>query len=196
MSMQPLTDPAIPPDPQLQVLLGWFLIALALTLAIWMALRIHDKLDARSWPKASAKVVKSEMYKRDGRSTSWCIKMAYRYQVDGRQYESARSATSRMTNTACDPSRAAIQARFEQRQPGARITIRHHPRDPGRAIAHVDGLDFPDFFFPAAALSVFVAGVHSIRHGAGLRAAQALLAADRRARMRRAARLHSMKETS
>ena len=195
MNAQPSTEPAIPPDPQFQVLLGWFMIALALPLAIWMALRIHDKLDAPSWPRVSAEVVRSDMYKRGGRSTDWCIKMAYRYEVDGRQFESARSVTSRMTDAGCDPSRAVIQARFEQRQPGDRITIRHHPRQPERAIAYVDGLDFPDYFFPAVALSVFAAGVHSIRHGARLRVEQALLAADRRARMRRAARLHTMKET-
>ena len=194
MSTPPRTEPAIPHDPQFQVLVGWFMIALALPLAIWMALRIHDKFDARSWPKASAEVTRSELYKRGGRSTSWCIKMAYRYEVDGQRFESTRSATSRMTDAACDPSRAVIQARFENRQPGDRITIRHHPRKPERAIAYVDGLDFPDFFFPAVALSTFAAGVHSIRYGARLRVEQALLAADRRARMRRAAREQNMKE--
>jgi hypothetical protein len=154
MSTQPSTEPAIPHDPQFQVLLGWFLIVLAVPLAIWMALRIHDKFDARSWPKASAVVVKSELYERRGKSRGWCIKMAYRYEVDGQQFESTRSATSLMTEFTCDPSLVVIQARFEQRQPGDRITIRHHPREPARAIAYVDGLDFADFFFPAVALSV------------------------------------------
>lgn len=193
MRTQPSTEPAIPHDPQFQVLLGWFLIVLAAPLAIWMALRIHDKFDARSWPKASAVVVKSELYERRGKSRDWCIKMAYRYEVGGQQFESSRSATSLMTESACDPSRAVIQARFEQRQPGDRITIRHHPRDPARAIAYVDGLDIVDFLFPAVALSVFAAGVHSIRYGARLRLEQAALAAARRARMARAEREFFMK---
>lgn len=186
--MQPSTEPAIPHDPQFQALLGWFLIVLAVPLAIWMALRIHDKFDARSWPKASAEVVESALYERHGKSPGWCIKMAYRYEVDGQQFVSRRSATSLMTEAACDPSRAVIEARFEKRQPGDRITIRHHPREPGRAIAYVDGLDSADFFFPAFALGMFAAGVGSIRYGARLRVEQAALAAERRARMERAER--------
>jgi len=196
MSTQPSTEPTIPHDPQLQVLLGWFLIALAVPLAIWVALRIYDKFDARSWPKASAEVVESELYERRGKSRDWCIKMAYRYEVDGQQFVSRRSATSLLTEAACDPSRAVIQARFEKRQPGDRITIRHHPREPGRAIAYVDGLDFADFFFPAVALSAFAAGVGSIRYGARLRVEQAALAADRRARMERAEREFTMRKSS
>lgn len=195
MSTHSSTEPAIPHDPQFQVLVGWFLIALAVPLAIWMALRIHDKFDARSWPKASAVVVKSELYERHGKSRDWCIKMAYRYEVDGQQFESSRSATSLMSEAGCDPSRTVIQARFEKRQPGDRITIRHHPRDPGRAIAYVDGLDIFDFFFPAVALSVFAAGVHSIRYGARLRLEQAALAAERRGRMARAEREFFMKNS-
>lgn len=195
MSTQSSTEPAIPHDPQFQVLLGWFLIVLAAPLAIWMALRIHDKLDARSWPKAGAVVVESELYQRHGKSSGWCIKMAYRYEVDGRQFVSSRSATSRMTEAACDPSRAVIQARFEKRQPGHRITIRHHPREPGRAIAYVDGLDSADFFFPAFALGMFAAGVGSIRYGARLRVEQAALAAERRERMARAEREFFMKNS-
>ncbi|MET0207845.1 MAG: DUF3592 domain-containing protein [Burkholderiaceae bacterium] len=196
MSTQPSTEPAIPHDPQFQVLLGWFLIALAVPLAIWMALRIHDKFDARSWPKASAVVVKSELYERRGKSRDWCIKMAYRYEVDGQQYVSSRSATSLMTESACDPSRPVIQARFEKRQPGDRITIRHHPRQPGRAIAYVDGLDFVDFFFPAVALGVFAAGVGLIRYGARLRVEQAALAAGRRERMACAEREFTLRKSS
>jgi len=188
MSTQPSTEPAIPHDPQFQVLFCWFLILLAVPLALWMALRIHDKFDARSWPKASAEVVESSLYHRGGKRPGWCIKMAYRYQVDGRQFVSSRSATSRMTDAGCDPSRAVIQARFENRQPGDRITIRHHPRNPGRAIAYVDGLDDADFFLSAFALGMFAAGVLSIRYGARLRVEQALLAAERRARMERAER--------
>ena len=195
MNTQPSAEPAIPHDPQFQVLLGWFLIVLAVPLALWMALRIHDKFDARSWPKASAEVVESSLYHRGGKRPDWCIKMAYRYEVDGRQFVSSRSATSRMTDAGCDPSRAVIQARFENRQPGQRITIRHHPRQPERAIAYVDGLDFPDFFFPAVALSVFATGVYSIRYGARLRVEQALLAAERRARMERAERDFYMKNS-
>lgn len=195
MSTQPSTEPAIPHDPQFQVLVGWFLIVLVAPLAIWTGLRIYDKFDARSWPTASAEVVKSELYERRGKSRGWCIKMAYRYEVDGQQFVSNRSATSRMTDAACDPSRAVIQARFEKRQPGDRITIRHHPRDPGRAIAYVDGLDFADFFFPAVALSFFAAGVNSIRYGARLRVEQAALAAERRARMASAEREFFMKNS-
>ncbi|AWL06820.1 DUF3592 domain-containing protein [Massilia oculi] len=195
MNTPPSTEPAIPHDPQFQVLVGWFLIVVAVPLAIWIALRIHDKFDARSWPKASAEVVKSELYERRGKSHDWCIKMAYRYEVDGQQFVSSRSATSIMSESACDPSRAVIQARFEKRQPGDRITIRHHPREPGRAIAHVDGLDIFDFLFPAVALGVFATGVHSIRYGARLRVEQAALAAERRERMARAEREFFMKNS-
>ena len=195
MNTQPSKEPVIPHDPQFQVLFGWFLIVLAVPLAIWMALRIYDKFDARSWPKASAEVVESALYHRSGKRPDWCIKMAYRYEVDGRQFVSSRSATSRMTDAGCDPSRAVIEARLENRQPGDRITIRHHPRDPGRAIAYVDGLDFADFFLSAVALSTLVTGVLSIRYGARLRVEQALLAAERRARMERAERDFYMKNS-
>lgn len=181
------TEPVIPPDPQLYTLFGWFLIVLALPLGLWMGLRIMDKIDSRSWPRARAEIVSSEIYKRSGRhGTDWCIKLSYRYVIGGREYTGRRISTSRMGDTGCDVSEAVMRARLEQQQPGDRITIRHAPADPERAIVYVGALDVADFLLSAIAIVTFGGGIGSIREAGRLRQQQAAYAADRHERMRRA----------
>lgn len=187
MKTPPLTEPVIPPDPRLHTLFGWLFILLALPLGLWMAMRIVDKIDSRTWPKASATIVTSELYKRTGRhGTDWCIKLSYRYTIAGRQYTGRRISTSRMGDTGCVRSEAVMRARLANQQPGARITIRHAPGKPERAIVYVGALDVADFLLSAIAIVSFGGGVVAIRQAGHLRLQQAAHAADRRERMQRA----------
>lgn len=182
----PRQEPTFPPDPQMHALAGWFMILLAIPLALWMAVRMADKIDARGWPRAEAVVVASELRERGGRRHDWCIALTYRYRVGAREYTSRRAATSIMSEAPCDASREVIQARFAQQQPGRRIMIRHHPTRPERAIVYLDGPDFADVFFSALALACFWGGALAIGSGRRLRVEQAALSAERHARMRQA----------
>lgn len=187
MTTPPHNEPAIPRDPQLDMLFGWFFISLALLIAVWMTLRIFDNIASRSWPKARAEIVASELYKRTSRSsTDWCIKLSYRYTIDGRPYTSRRISTSRMSGASCDVSEAVMRARLEQQQPGDPIAIRYKPGQPGYAIVYVGKIEGADFVFAVLAVGLFAGGVASIRAAARLRLQQAAHAADRRERMARA----------
>ena len=186
-SIEPAIEPVAPPDPQFYTLFGWFLILLALPLGFWMAMRIADKIDSRTWPRASAQIVSSELYKRTGRhGADWCIKLSYRYVIDGRQHMGRRISTSRMGDTGCDPSETVMRARLENQQPGDRIGIRHAPGAPERAIVYVGALDIGDLVFSVIAIVTLGGGVGAIRAAGRLKLQQAAHAAARRERMQHA----------
>lgn len=187
MITPPHKEPTFPLDPQMSILTGWLLMLVAVPIAVWMALRVADNIDSRSWPKARAEIVSSELYKRTSRSsTDWCIKLSYRYTIDGKQYTSRRISTSRMSGANCDFSEAVMRSRLERQQPGDPIAIRYRPGEPAYAIVYIGRIDVHDFMFPALAIGLFGGGVASIRAGGRLRLQQAAHAAERRERMARA----------
>lgn len=187
MTMPPRNEPTFPHDPQMSILSGWFLILLALPIAVWITLRIVDNIDSRSWPKARAEIVSSELYKRTSRSsTDWCIKLSYRYTIDGKQYTSRRISTSRISGANCDTSEAVMRSRLERQRPGDPIAIRYRPGQPAYAIVYIGKTDATDFLFPGLAIALFGGGVASIRAAGPLRQQQAAHAAERRERMARA----------
>lgn len=169
-----LSDRTYPPDPHLLVLRGWFLILLAVPLALWIGARIHDKRDVRNWPKAQAEVQGSKLYHHTGRGMhGWCLRLAYRYQVDGKFYNSSGVDVPHLGHAGCDPSQAVMRERLARMGTGDRIEIRYHPRQHARSAAHIEPLDFGDYFFPAVAFGLFVTGAASIRQGKRVRARDA-----------------------
>jgi len=146
-------------------IIGWIFSLMGLTLGLCATWRVYDKLTADAWPSTYAEVISSDMYHQTSKSSSrWCVKMRYRYAVDGVQFTSRRLATSLLADAGCDRDRSVIAVRMERYQPGARIKIRHHPDNAARSIVYLDSLDMFDyFFFPALTFVLCSGGVSLIR---------------------------------
>lgn len=187
----PRAEPTFPPDPQLQSLIGWGSLIAGVALCIFMGVTVFDKFDAWEWPRARAQIVSSALYKSSDRSAKWCIKLTYRYTVDGRAFTGRRQATSWLSDAACDRSQSLMQARFAQQQPGAALTVRYRPGQPERAIVYADGMKPAEWFFVALTLVLVAGGVGGLRGAARLRLEAQAHAADRKERMRRAAALQA-----
>lgn len=161
-----------PPDPQMTKLLGWLFILMGLPLAFYIGTRIYDKLDSASWPSVSAQVISSEMYRRAGRGgVDWCIKMHYRYSVDGKLLSSRAMSTSRVGNASCVKDKEVMSGRLKRFRPGADIEIRYKPTDPRIAIVYVGQLDLLDYLFPAISLVLLAGGIMALREGEAMRIA-------------------------
>ena len=85
------------------------------------------------WPTVVGEVVDAESGRIAGSQSgrSWTIRVRYRYQVDGREFESDRLAFSRQIG-----GRTRIQADDELRQyvPGGPVLVHHDPDRPHRAV--------------------------------------------------------------
>ena len=93
-------------EPALARMMGWFLILSAILAGYFSFWRAYDKLTSPAWPVTSAEIVRSSMYQRTGKSQAWCVKLAYRYTVEGKAYRSARIGVSRIGNAGCHRDQA------------------------------------------------------------------------------------------
>src|SRR5471032_2900457 len=109
-------------DPALTKMVGWFIIFLSLPLGYLGVSRALIKIEARHWPAVPAEVVTSEMYHRGGRNPDWCLKLSYRYVVDGHPYIGTKTAPSIIGDAGCHRSEAVIAERLAELPPGASIT--------------------------------------------------------------------------
>ena len=185
----PRAEPTFPPDPQLHSLLGWGFLLVGVAISVFMCVTLFDKYAAWDWPKARAQITSSTLYKSTGRSTQWCIQLRYRYTVGGREFSGRRQATSWLSNVQCDRAHAVMQARFAHQQPGDPITVRYQPGKPGRAVVYVDGISPAEWLFVALAIMLAAGGIGTLRAAARLRREALAHAAERTARMQRAAAL-------
>lgn len=110
-------------EPALARMMGWFLILLAILAGYFSFWRAYDKLTSPAWPVTSAEIVRSSMYQRTGKSQDWCVKLAYRYTVEGKAYRSARIGVSRIGNAGCHRDQAVTAWRLASMAPGARIRV-------------------------------------------------------------------------
>ncbi len=103
------------------LLLGW---------GLWTA---WEGLEARGWPEAEGRVLSSEtVRKRKGRREP---RVVYAYQVAGRSYESDRVAAGATdTFLSLFPFLGDAEATVARYPTGAKVTLRHHPEDPGSAV--------------------------------------------------------------
>lgn len=153
-------------------LIGWFFLLLAIPLGFFAFKRSVDKCVSRSWPVTQAQVLGADMYKRS-RSGDWCLRLRYRYVIDGEAFSSRKLASSFMSNAGCDQDKSVIDARRERLQPGAALRVRYDPADPGRSLVYLEDLDFSDYFFNGLALVLFASGIKALRDAAALRRQQA-----------------------
>lgn len=182
-----LSDRDYPPDPHLLVLQGWFLILLAVPLALWIGSRIQDKRAVPDWPTTRAEVQGSKLYHDTGKGgRGWCLRLAYRYQVDGRFYNSSGVDVPHLGHAGCNRSQAVMRERLARMQEGDIIDVHYHPRQHARSAAHIEPLDAGDYMFSGGAIGLFLIGVASILHGRHLRAREALDEARRALRLRQA----------
>ncbi|MEX0144131.1 DUF3592 domain-containing protein [Massilia sp. LMS1-1-1.1] len=150
-------------DPALARMMGWFLILLAISAGYFSFWRAYDKLTSPTWPVASAEIVRSSMYQRTGKSQDWCVKLSYRYSVDGKVYRSSRIGVSRIGNTGCHRNQSVTAWRLASMAPGAHIRVHFRPSDPGDTAVFLAGLDILDYFGAGLALLLFVVGVSEAR---------------------------------
>lgn len=164
----------IPPDPQLSILFGCCLILLlALPFTGYTAWQVAAKAAALSWPATDAQVLTSEAY-RTTKPALWCIKLSYRYGVDGKAYVARRSSSSYVAGVGCDRDKRVIDARLERMRPGDRIRVRYDPRDPGDAVVYLaPTLEWIDAFLGIVGLVWLGCGIALIRDGRRLRREQA-----------------------
>ncbi len=99
-------------EPALARMMGWFLILSAILAGYFSFWRAYDKLTSPAWPVTSAEIVRSSMYQRTGKSQDWCVKLAYRYTVEGKAYRSARIGVSRIGNAGCHRDQAVTAWRL------------------------------------------------------------------------------------
>ena len=159
---------APPRDPQMSKLLGWFFILLALPLGFFALTNSVNKLTAESWPRAQAEVLSSDLY-RPSRSNRWCLRLRYRYVIDGKEYSSRRLSPSVMGGaSSCAREKMVIEARLEKLQPGARIRIHYHPSNPAKAAVYLDDLDFTDYLLSGLTVLLLAGGIACIREGAAM----------------------------
>ncbi|MDO8064878.1 MULTISPECIES: DUF3592 domain-containing protein [unclassified Janthinobacterium] len=150
-------------DPALARMMGWFLILLALPTAYFSFWRAYDKLASPAWPVTSAEIVRSSMYQRTGKSQDWCVKLSYRYSVDGKAYRSSRIGVSRIGNAGCHRDQAVTAWRLTSMAPGAHIRVHYRPRDPNDTAVFLAGLDFLDYFGVVLWVVLFVLGMSEAR---------------------------------
>lgn len=148
-------------------LIGWCFLLLAIPLGFFAFKRSVDRCVSRSWPVTQAQVLSADMYKRS-RSGDWCVRLRYRYVIDGEAFSSRKLASSFISSAGCDHDKGVIDARRERLQPGAAIRVRYDPADPGRSLVYLDDLDFSDYFFNGLALLLFVSGIKALREAASL----------------------------
>lgn len=88
---------------------------------------------SQQWPNVVGEVLDAESDQIAGSQTgrSWMIRVRYRYQVDGREFESDRIAFSRQIG-----GRTRIQADDELQQyvPGGPVLVYFDPAQPDRAV--------------------------------------------------------------
>jgi hypothetical protein len=150
-------------DPALVRMMGWFVILLAIPAGYFSFWRTYDKLTSPEWPVTSAEIVRSSMYQRTGKSQDWCVKLAYRYTVEGKAYRSGRIGVSRVGNAGCHRDQAVTAWRLARMAPGARIRVHYRPSDPADTAVFLAGLDFLDYFGAGLALVLFAVGVSEAR---------------------------------
>ena len=154
-----------PPDPQLTKLFGWFFILLALPIGLFTVVNVVNTLSAPSWPGTQADILSSSIY-RQTRPGQWCIKLRYRYVVDGKTYTSVRQSPSLTGGGACDRHKMVIEARLEQLQPGANIRIRYHPDRPQKATVYLTDVGAVDYLLAGITVLLIGGGIQCIREGA------------------------------
>ncbi|PIL45593.1 hypothetical protein CR105_05750 [Massilia eurypsychrophila] len=159
-----------PPDPQGNKILGWLFILSAILIAVFTSTRVYDKVASRSWPTTYGKIFSSAMYHTSGRSSLWCVKLRYRYVIDGKTFFSTRVSTTRMAGPpACDRDKEVITARMERYRPGALLKIRYHPTNPETATVYIDELDMMDYLFSLISVFLLFGGIKAIRDAAKMR---------------------------
>ncbi|WBS00569.1 DUF3592 domain-containing protein [Pseudoduganella sp. SL102] len=141
---------------------GWLFILSSLTLGFFTFSRSADKIASISWPFTYGTVLSSDIYQRAGRSTDWCVRLRYRYSVDGRIYVSNRLSTSLAGNAGCDRTKALITAQLQKIQPGNHIKVRYDPISPKIGIIYTDGLDVLDYFFACLVLVLLAGGLWQV----------------------------------
>ncbi len=154
------------PDPQGAILGGWCIILLlALPIGALQAWEVGGKLAATSWPRASAHIVTSSLY-RSSKPALWCPMLRVRYQVGGKWHESRQVSSSIFAGAGCDRDKRVLDARLERMRPGDRITVRYDPDDPSDAVVYLAPvLTFFDGLLGAIALVWLGAGMSVIRKG-------------------------------
>ena len=150
-------------EPAMARMMGWFLILLAIPAGYFSFWRAYDKFTSPAWPVASAEIVRSSMYQRTGKSQDWCVKLAYRYTVEGKAYRSVRIGVSRIGNAGCHRDQAVTAWRLASMAPGARIRVHYRPGDAGDTAVFLASLDVLDYFGVGLALVLFVLGVSEAR---------------------------------
>jgi len=155
--------PAKASDPARVRLIGLRILVLGLLVLLLMLPRAWDKFAGGRWPAVEATVLFSDIVERTGKTHDWCVRVGYRYSVDGGRQGGAK-------NWACSGTRAGAEAKLAQVQPGQRIEAYYNPARPERSALEPVSLDGMDIFFGAIALTLFAVGFDQIRRSRRLAA--------------------------
>jgi len=158
----PLTE-RVPPQAQPALyFLGWLSILLALAIGLYTVDRSVNKLASRTWPMTTATVLESSMYQRAGRSADWCVKLRYRYIVDGVAYTSSRTSTSVINSVGCNADKRLVDKRMQDLKSRLEMIIRYRPGNPAEAILYPADLDALDYFFLGLSAVFLFAGIKGL----------------------------------
>lgn len=104
---------------------------------------------SRGWPKVAGEIVSSE---RDTDAEGYGVRIAYRYEVDGRSFQGDRLRFGFVDFDRSSSQRAAV----ERYAPGSRVEVAVHPSDPKLATLET-GNGYEPYLFLVFGLA-FVAG--------------------------------------
>ncbi len=110
---------------------------------------------AQSWPTASATIVDRNLDTRSGKNrTSYEVKVAYRYEVDGSSYESKRLAFGYAGSPDSESERQTLAWLYASNA----ATAHYNPENPAEAVLDVEVSQGSIFFVVFGALWSLVVG--------------------------------------
>lgn len=144
-------------------LIGFRILMLGLLVLVFALSRAWDKLETRRWPTAEATVVFSDIVERTGKTHDWCVRVGYRYSVDGGRQGGAR-------RWGCSASRNGAEAKLAQMPEGQRIQVYYDPAHPERSQLEADAPDGLDILSGLLAVILLAVGFDRMRRARQLAA--------------------------
>jgi len=155
--------PAKAPDPVRTKQIGQRIMLLGLIVLMVVLPRAWDKLATQRWPSTEATIVFSDIVERTGKTHDWCVRVAYRYAIDGGRQGGVR-------RWGCSASRTGAEANMARMPEGQRIQVHYDPAHPERSVIDHESIGLTEAFFGALALILFAVGFDRIRHARRLAA--------------------------
>lgn len=136
------------------ILMVYFLLFIGLPVGYFTVANGVEKIRSASWPTVTGEIVRASIYERTGRTHDWCLKLDYRYTVDGKQYRRHYLTLPTTSSGACHRERAVVESWLPDLAPGTRIVVHHAPDDPSNAVLAIVGLDLLNYL-PGGLLLIF-----------------------------------------